>query len=59
MCYERTGDMLETICILNKIKELRECLHSLVAQKKELTDSEVISASEKLDGLLNIYIYKP
>ena len=41
--------------IIVKINELKEKLAQLINEKQDLTDSEVVSASKKLDEALNEY----
>lgn len=48
--------MAELKNILNRIYEAREDINKLVVQKHNLNDPEVISASEELDELINLYL---
>ncbi|NSW91744.1 MAG: aspartyl-phosphate phosphatase Spo0E family protein [Firmicutes bacterium] len=47
--------MSELQDIILKINELKEKLTQLIDEKQDLLDSEVISASKKLDEALNEY----
>lgn len=47
--------MQEANELLAKIDDLRKSLGDLLAEKKDLLDSEVISASQRLDTSLNEY----
>lgn len=38
-----------------RLEELRYKLNTLIIEGKELTDSEVVEASQKLDRMINIY----
>ncbi len=38
-----------------KIIELRDRMHRLIESKQELIDPEIVSISQELDKLLNIY----
>jgi stage 0 sporulation regulatory protein len=50
------GEMAEVKNILNRINELRENINSLVVQKHDLLDPEVLYVSEELDELVNFYM---
>lgn len=50
------GEMAEVKNILSRINELRENINSLVVQKHDLLDPEVLLVSEELDELVNFYM---
>ena len=48
--------MTELRDIEDEINDLKENINKLVIKKNYLTDSEILTASEELDNLINLYM---